>query len=406
MGSFLTLGESVRIPSNTEAAADSLIGRYLGILGRLGMSIEESSESISIPDEFSEGWVSNISIILDTLSNLISTLHPNQDGNVAHIPRSLKHHGCFQLLKIFINRCASKYNLDAFLLKEYKNPINVTQWLDLLQGYGTPIKGNICQSMASSIFNLICALAHKEEAIKSLPTSIFLSGSDLKYQSFPKLRLSITKVEKKKKVTEKIAKPLNIFRPDEVRFLLPQERAQIRSNVPVLGLEEKIRSFDRMQMFERQGNFSYQSIQMSIIESIDFMQPIYYRIRRAAKGRLQVIKAIRKECKLIETVEDGEFTNTSMLETLKTLAESALVDLGKRKSLIEALFRPMPYSSPSGFTEEEKQKTATCLQEAIEHMESLRLSGQKVEKPTYLSLTTASNYKDLRNRKIPMVKKK
>jgi carbamoylphosphate synthase small subunit len=160
--------------------------------------------------------------------------------------------------------------------------------------------------------------------------SYFLSAHDLRNSITPP-RQVVEKVGKTQRVVKR--GNLNVLRFDNVRFLLPKERAEVRHYNESMELERELRDFDVSPIADR----DYQKLEKSIRDKVTHKSTLYFNLRRAARNRLMAIKEVRREAKQSDQIPDADFNSNDFLDSVLKQAESIIIDLGRRRAIMDRL---------------------------------------------------------------------
>lgn len=328
---FLVVKDNkVRLPANLESAADSQVHKLMLLYSRLGVKMEIEREKCSVPT-FSQGWQTNMTYILDLVFRLHSAVL-RTDGPKEKLPTRLSNEFGKLIVKVLIYKWANKKNLSAYLKEDVKKEGNISgaAFTERMKSWGTPVENNIGGDIASAIYGLISDLANHSSLQECLPKTMFLSGVDLRKDAEPPRQI----VEKTGKKTQIVRRgEINVLRFDNIRFLMPSERAALKKFNESGDIENYIRRFDEIEIKDRK----YPEFLELLKKKVSDNSIRYFSIRRQARQRLYAVKEVRREAKQTENVPDSDFASNSFIETVCTQAESILIDLGRRRSVLDRL---------------------------------------------------------------------
>jgi len=320
----------VRLPSNLESAADSLVYKSLILYSMLGIELEVTDQQVSIP-EFSQGWATNMSYIYSVLLKIAANLMVDPTKR-EQLPAKMQSSVGKQIMHILVYKWASRKNLVAFLNPEVKKSGNksVTEWLDLVGGWGTPCQGNLAQRIAASIYQILGIISLDDGISQMMNPLHFLTGSDLRKFSAPPKQI----LEKKGTVIKVVKQgEINVLRFDSIRFLLPKERVRAKEFNESADLEKQIRQFDRLAVKDRNYPQLLETIKAVVAEN----SIKYFKLRRLSRNRLYAIKEIRREAKQPDQINDTEFGNNEFIDSVCKQADAMIVDIDRRRSLKDRL---------------------------------------------------------------------
>jgi hypothetical protein len=320
----------VLLPSNLDSAADSLAYRFIILYIKLGLKVLNGGSQVSIPN-FSQGWDTNMGYILDILTRISSNLLVDKHKREM-LPTKLGQPIGRRLVSIIAYKWATMNNMAAYLSDEVKIQGNISRvaWFDIVKGWGTPVEGNLAQALAGSIFDLTGFIASRVEIKEMMPCSFFMDGTALRAAAIPS-RQVVEKVGNKQRVVVK--GNINVLRFDNIRFLLPRERAEAKKMNESSDLEKQIRRFDGSAISDR----NYPEMIEKIKDLVDSNSTRYFNIRRASRQRLYAVKEVRREAKQPDIVQDAEFASDLFIESAIKQAESIIIDIGRKRSVIDRL---------------------------------------------------------------------
>jgi hypothetical protein len=304
--------------------------------------MEVTDEQISIPN-FSQGWITNMSYVFDALHRIIVNLSRPRELR-EKLPARASQEVVSLLVSIITYKWANKKNLSLFLKEGIKKKGNTSaaSFLDVVKGWGTPAEGNLAASMANSIYHIASSLASHDGISAMMNKSVFLAGSEVRGMVTPPRQI----VEKVGRATRVVARgEINVLRYDNIRFLLPSERNRAKSHNESADVENNIREFDAKQIDERDYHQLLELLRVKVDENAN----LYFKLRRLARQRLYAVKEVKREAKQPDLVPDSDFASNDYINSVCKQAESIIIDIGRKRSIIERL-----QTDPVSTTFEEK----------------------------------------------------
>jgi len=330
---FKVIDDRVELPSNLEASSDGLIYKMISIYATMGIKVDKSQMTLGLPNKFSEGWIRQFSAITDLLAKLSKELKKVE-------PEKLSVHCKIPALQsaidVMVFKFACRKNLVTYLTDGKKLSGNLSEqaFKDISLAWGTPITGNICQRALSGIYDLLGIMSKHESFEKVVQKGFFLSAVQLK-KSFEPTRIIVLGKGKNKKVEKK--GDINVLRLDNIRFLIPSERAELRSSNVSQELDDAVKAFDKLEISER----DYDKLVNKLKAVIAHFSNYYFQIRRNARNRLYVIKEVRKEANQPDQINDSEFNRNDMIDTTKSLIEAYIIDKDRKEGISVSLSTPV-----------------------------------------------------------------
>jgi len=327
---FKIVDNKIRLPSNLESAADSMVHKLMLIYSRLGIHIEVSDQKVEIPS-WSQGWETHMSYTLDLTHKLLSNLRRPKESREM-LPTKLSQEFGQTLVSVLVYKWANKNNLSAYLKDDVKKLGNLSeaQFLNKVEGWGTPTKNNLAGLMSSSIYQLVSNLANEHDLIDVIPRTVMLSGGELRRMTEPSRQI----VEKSGKTTKIVKRgEINVLRFDNIRFLMPSERMALKKMNESADVENHVREFDALHLKDR----NYPQFVKDLKEVVAENSARYFYLRRLARQRLYAIKEVRREAKQPDQVNDSDFTSNEFIASVCKQAEAMIIDLGRRRSVLERL---------------------------------------------------------------------
>ncbi|XDO01624.1 hypothetical protein [Phytophthora cinnamomi ormycovirus 7-5] len=329
-GRFLNVSDSkFLVPSNLDEAADSQVHKLLILYNLLGFKMEIAEGQSAIPN-FSPGWDTNVNWAFDTIHRVVCSVI--REDTKETLPTHLKQDFSKILIQVIVYKWASKHNVAAYLTNEYKQRGNLSEiaMLDIMKGWGTTLAGNIAGRMASAIYQLTSIIANHPGTNEMIPRSAFLTAGAIRRRLAPPRQV----VEKKGRESKLVQSgEINVLRFDNVRFLLPSERVEAKKLNEAADLEKHIREFDCLSINER----DYPALELTVKNFFEKNSKTYFRLRRNARQRLYAVKEIRREAKQTDQIPDSDFSSEIFIDSVVEQAESMIVDLQRRHSIIERL---------------------------------------------------------------------
>jgi hypothetical protein len=324
----------VRLPSNLESAADSMVHKLILLYPRLGAKMEVVPENCSTPT-FSHGWQTHMSYTLDLVSRLQTTIY-RTEGPREKLPTKLTSEFGRVLIKVLVYKWANKRGLSAYLKSEIKEGGNLSEsaFVDRVKSWGTPVENNIGSEIVSAIYGIISIFADHPGLQDCLPKSYFMTGVDLRKAAEPPRQV----VEKTGKKTQIVQRgEINVLRFDNIRFLMPSERSALKRYNESGDLENQIRRFDELEIKDRDYPKFLEDLKKKVADN----SVRYFTIRRLARQRLYAVKEVRREAKQPENVPDSDFASNGFIETVCKQAESIIIDMGRKRSVEDRLKTPI-----------------------------------------------------------------
>lgn len=320
----------VTVPSNFDAAADGNVHYLIAIYTSLGIQMETSDAQASIP-EFSKGWDTNISYIFEQLLRITELLR-DRDSVPDSFAAKARNPFYNRILALITYKWACKKGLVSYLTPEVKKLGNMSEveFLDLVGGFGTLIKGNFGSRIASSIYQLTGILSSHPDICKQISVKSFLTGVMLRNSALPPKMV----LEKRGNKPVPVQRgEINVGKLDSIRFLTPDERRALRNYNESGELEKKVRDFDNTQLLDR----NYPEFVSFLKEKIGIISNRYFNLRRLSRTRLYAIKEIRRLSKLGDNIADSEFGRDTFISETEQLLCGVDVNLDKKGILMDRL---------------------------------------------------------------------
>jgi hypothetical protein len=344
--------KKVTLPSNLESASDSLVYKLLILYSKLGVEMEVGDTQVAVPN-FSQGWGTNMSYMLDLLLRIVSNLlRPESERE--NLPGKVNSDIGNAVISLIVYKWANRTQRAAYLKDFVKQRGNLseTAFRDAAKGWGTPCDGNIAGRMLSSIYQLTGILSSHAGISAMMNRSHFQTGADIRRSIAPPRQL----VEKVGKATKVVSRgEINVMRFDHIRFLVPSERAQAKNFNESADAENWIRDFDAYEVQDR----NYPALQSKLKEHIGNNANMYFKLRRAARQRLYAVKEVRREAKQPDQIADSEFASNKFLDSVIEMAESTIIDLGRRKSVLDILRSDIVTASLGSDNSESEDEAST-----------------------------------------------
>jgi hypothetical protein len=269
--------------------------------------------------------------MLDLIQRVVSNLG-RVSSEKENLPAKVNNDIGNAIVSLIVYKWANRNNMAAYLKDFVKIRGNISEsaFRDVAKGWGTPCEGNLAGRMMSSIYQLTGILSSHPGISEMMNRSHFLTGADIRRSIAPPRQL-VEKVGKAIKIVSR--GEINVMRFDNIRFLLPIERAKAKIYNESADAESWVRDFDAIEVRDR----NYPQLHAKLKEHVDMNADVYFKLRRAARQRLYAVKEVRREAKQPDQIADSEFASNKFLDSVIELAESTMIDLGRRASIVEAL---------------------------------------------------------------------
>jgi len=293
--------------------------KLIGLYGGLNIKMSISDDQIAVPT-FSKGWDTNVSMALDTLLRITANLN-RPETERENLPARMNNSIANTILHLIVFKWANRNNRATYLMKKVKEGGNLseTSFKDLAKAWGLSLDGNLPSRMLSSIYQITGIISQRKDIETMLNPAHFVSGSEMRKSVQPPRQLVVktgraTKIEAKGEI--------NVLRFDNIRFLMPKERAQVKERNESSDLETEIREFDKLKVKDR----PYPDLYDKIKTTIEDTSSRYFMLRRLARKRLYAIKEVRKCVGQQDIVPDSDFTSNKLVESTLKLVDSSNLD--------------------------------------------------------------------------------
>lgn len=236
------------------------------------------------------------------------------------------------VVSVIVYKWANKHSLATYLTRDTKVKGNLSEvaFTDIVKGWGTTTAGNLAGRMASATYQLLGIISELPGISEMIPRTYFMSGGDIRKKHSPARQV----VERKGRETKLVQKgEINVLRFDNVRFLLPSERNALKSQNEASDLETKIRAFDATLVKDR----DYPKLETEVKQYFDSNSKLYFALRRLARQRLYAVKEVKREAKQSDQIPDSDFGANDFIDTVVKQAESLIVDIDRKRSIIDRL---------------------------------------------------------------------
>jgi hypothetical protein len=322
--------DKLYVPQNADAAADYNIHKLLLLATKMNLEVEVTDNVTVIP-ELSKGYERNIT---DIMNFLIRVAHSTTLPAVKreHLPGNVKSDSVRVCLSILTYKWASIKQIGGTLQSKVRLAGNLSkeELLTSFSSWGTildPKDPTVASEIVSTIYDIITMLAHRDALSNMINPCHFLSGVDMKLKAEPSRKV----VSNKKKTQGKmVSVHTNFTKLDGIRFLFPEERAELKEIQQAVNIDEEIVRFDRKPVFQR----DYEALFKLIKSTMDTFRGSYFKLRRAARQRMVVIKEIRTLAGLTSALEDKEFNSRELLTSAEKLVNNVTItDIQKTEYL-------------------------------------------------------------------------
>jgi hypothetical protein len=189
-----------------------------------------------------------------------------------------------------------------------KGNIEEQKFLDTLSTWGTPIAGNMLGKIGVFIYRMINKIVDHPVFPILISPSLYKRGEEIKQSFEPTFdkKEEVLDAKTKKKITETKKVPINIYRPDEMRWLLAKERSLLKQFVKDYSFNKEIADFDLIPCHERSFEI-YREFENKVKEYARQNSIVYFEVRRATRRRFNSLKLLRRKNNLSDQIDDRGF---------------------------------------------------------------------------------------------------